>query len=125
MSTTQVMKFTEQQEDLLNKISENYESNFALYFQDEEGSDDERRLLDELEDIGITSWDEFEDRYYGMCDTYLHRVEAEFAENFYVDCGLVDENNPVFFAIDWQRVWDHSLSYDFDVILDNHFFRNH
>ena len=119
------MKFTDEQEDLLNNISENYESSFAEYFTDEEGSTKEQELLDALDDIGITSWDEFEDRYYGQCDTYLHRVEAEFAENFFVDCGMVDENSPVFFAIDWQRVWDHSLSYDFDCILDNHFFRNH
>ena len=120
--TTTTVKFTEQQEDLLNNISENYESSFGEFLGDEE---DEQKLLSELEDIGITSWDEFEDRYYGQCDTYLHRVEQEFAENYYVDNGLVDEDNPVFFAIDWQRVWDHGLSYDFNVILDNQFFRNY
>ena len=120
--TTTTVQFTEQQEDLLNNISENYESSFSEYLGDEE---DEQKLLSELEDIGITTWDEFEDRYYGMCDTYLHRVEAEFAENYCVDCDMVNENSPVFFAIDWQRMWDHSLSYDFDCILDNHFFRNH
>ena len=119
------MKFTDEQEDLLNNISENYESSFAEYFTDEEGSTKEQELLDALDDIGITSWDEFEDRYYGMVDDFLHRIEATFAEEFYVGCGMVDEDSPVFFAIDWQRVWDHSLSYDFDCILDNQFFRNH
>lgn len=41
--------------------------------------------------------------------------EAEFAEELYTaETGQVDEDFPLYFAIDWQKVWDASLRFDFD-----------
>lgn len=82
-------------------------------------------FMSELDDIGITTAEQFNDAY---CSTYDGwHPEREFAEDFMVQCDQVNEDNPVFFAIDWQRVWDHCLSYDFNTIgFDGatYFFRN-
>ncbi len=40
--------------------------------------------------------------------------EAEFAEEFYYSTGQIDEDFPLYFAVDWQKVWDCSLRFDFD-----------
>jgi hypothetical protein len=40
--------------------------------------------------------------------------EAEFAEEFYYSAGEISEDFPLTFAIDWQKVWDASLRFDFD-----------
>ena len=45
-----------------------------------------------------------------------YKAEAEFAEELMTSLGAIDEDSPVFFAIDWQRVWDHSLCYDYNTI---------
>ena len=71
-------------------------------------------FMNELDDIGITTAQEFEDAYYMQFDSY--KAEAEFAEEIMCQVTPNLEESPVFFAIDWQRVWDHSLSYDFSTI---------
>jgi hypothetical protein len=88
-------------------------------------ADDCDTFMSELEDIGITTASEFSDAYYGQQDGW--HPEATFAEELMIDRGQVNEDSPVFFAIDWERVWDHSLSHDFSTIeFDGatYFFRN-
>lgn len=71
-------------------------------------------FMNELDDIGITTAQQFEDAYYMQFDSY--NAEREFAEELMCQVTPNLEESPVFFAIDWQRVWDHSLSYDFSTI---------
>lgn len=69
-------------------------------------------FISELSDYGIESAAQWEDSFSQYDSGY--DVEARFAEEWYTNCtGMVDEDNPVYFAIDWDIVWRHSLSYDF------------
>lgn len=92
-------------------------------------TDDEMyEFIDELDDIGITSAEEFENRFYSVMDD-SHKVEAEFAEEFIDNVYNTNtvEMQAVYHAIDFQRVWDHSLCYDFDWMCFNgdvYFFQN-
>ncbi len=101
--------------------------------QAEKWTDDEMYdFISDLDDIGITTEQEFNDRFYGAMD-YSHNIEAEFAEEFIDSVHNInsDAMQAVYHAIDWQRVWDHSLCYDFDYITqggyggDIYFFNNH
>ena len=122
-TTAPTMKFTDEQEDLLGHINEAYGSQFADYFNDGEGSESEAKLLSLLEEIGIENYDQFEDRYRGMWDMYDNT--AKFAEEFYVDCMGVDVDSPVFFAIDWDVVWNCNLRHEMDVVEDVYFFSSY
>ena len=91
--------------------------------------DDMYDFISELDDIGITNEEEFENRFYSVMDN-SYKVEEEFAEEFiemvYNTAG--DAMQAVYHAIDFQRVWDHSLTYDFNYIVFNneaYFFHNH
>ena len=68
-------------------------------------------FIAELSDYGIETAEQWEDAFSQYDSGY--DVEARFAEQWYTDCGMIDEDNPLFFAIDWDIVWRHSLSYDF------------
>jgi len=89
-------------------------------------TDDCDTFMSELEDIGITTASEFSDAYYGQQDGW--KPEADFAEQFCNDLSSIDLEDTLFYAaIDWQKVWDHQLSYDFSTIeFDGatYFFRN-
>ena len=71
--------------------------------------------------LGIQSCVSAEDNYY-MCTDDSYKLEAEFSEEFYDQVYGIPEN--LAFAIDWQRYWDHLLSYDFNYIIfkDNAYF---
>ena len=89
-------------------------------------------FISELDDIGITNEEEFENRFYTVMDN-SYKVEEEFAEDFIDNVYNTgsDAMQAVYHAIDWQRVWDHSLCYDFSYIIqggyggDVYFFHNH
>jgi len=84
-------------------------------------------FLSELSDLGIDNKDQFSDAFYTFSSEASYRAEREFAEEFCVECGMIDEDSPVFFAIDWQHVWDGLLRYDFSTIVfdgDTYFFNN-
>lgn len=68
-----------------------------------------------LDDIGITTAEQLDDSFYGMSDG-LWDWEARFAEEFVnsMEYGLIE--SMAYSAIDWQKVWDHQLSYDFAAI---------
>lgn len=73
--------------------------------------DEVMEFLDELSDIGIDTADQYESLFYGVYDT-----EKEFAEEFCNEVESINPDSAYYYAIDWQRVWDHNLSYDFDTI---------
>ena len=82
-------------------------------------------FMEELSDIGIETAEQFNDAYCGQHDGW--NPEKEFSEELMNELGYVNEDSPVYFAIDWQRVWDHSLSYDYNTIAFDgatYFFRN-
>ena len=110
---------SEQQQELYDAIEEHCPEFEKL------STDDCDAFMSELEDVGITTATEFSDAYYGQQDGW--KPESTFAEELMIELGQVNEESPVFFAIDWQRVWDHQLSYDFSTIeFDGatYFFRN-
>ena len=71
-------------------------------------------FMAELNDLGIENAEQFSDAYYMQFDGW--HPEADFAEEFMVETGAINEDSPVFFAIDWEQVWNHSLRYDFSTI---------
>lgn len=96
----------------------------------EKWTDDEMYdFIRELDDLGITNEEEFENRFYTVINN-SHKVEEEFAEEF-IEMAFntnTDAMKAVYHAIDFQRVWDHSLTYDFNYIIncgDVYFFHNH
>lgn len=67
------------------------------------------------DDIGINTAEQLEDIFYSVVDNDWN-WEAAFAEE-YVDSleyGLSD--SMAYSAIDWQKVWDHNLTYSFATI---------
>lgn len=98
--------------------------------QSEKWTDDDMYdFISELDDIGITNEEEFENRFYMTMDE-SYKVEEEFAEEFINNVYNTgsDVMQAVYHAIDFQRVWDHSLTYDFNYIVSNDevfFFQNH
>jgi hypothetical protein len=84
--------------------------------------DDVMEFLEELNDIGIYTASDLEEAFYGVYDS-----EKEFAEEFCNEVESINSDSSYYFAIDWQRVWDHNLRYDFDSIEFDYsvfFFRN-
>jgi hypothetical protein len=84
-------------------------------------------FMDELEDIGITSANDFEEAYEYTHDSYSSYAEKEFSEYWCIE--VMDARIPeiVLSAVDWQDVWDHNLRYDFnyiETVNGTFFFRN-
>lgn len=86
--------------------------------------DDIIEFIDELDDIGIETADQFNDAFYTVID-YSHNAEAEFAEKLVNSSYNIPEI--VVSAIDWQAVWNAEFSYDYNTIEfdgSSYFFRN-
>lgn len=82
-----------------------------------------QEFIDELDDIGITTAEQFENAYYYQTDSY--NAEADFAEYLATEIQCVDL--PDFVVIDWNETWDRNLSYDFNNIEfdgETYFFQN-
>lgn len=82
-------------------------------------------FIDELDDIGITTANEFEDAYEYESDEYW--AEKDFAEYFVCDVLNEAPSDTIYAAVDWQAVWDHNLRYDYSSIETANgtfFFRN-
>lgn len=78
------------------------------------------------EDLGIEELEQFQDSFYSMIDNQW-TAEAEFAEELTTELEFNLKESIAYAAIDWQKVWDHQLRYDFDTIeFDSctYFFRN-
>jgi hypothetical protein len=83
-------------------------------------------FIEELEDIGIETVEQFQDSYERSVDN-TWKAEAEFSEELMVELEPSLEKSLVFHAIDWQSVWDHQLKYDYNTIEfdgEMYFFRN-
>jgi hypothetical protein len=73
-------------------------------------------FMEELDDIGINTASQLEDAYEYTHDSYSSYAEKEFAEYFCIEVMDAQIPDCVLAAVDWQRVWDHNLSYDFCYI---------
>lgn len=110
---------TEQQQELYDAIEDSCPEFTKL------STEDCDTFMEELSDIGIETAEQFNDAYCGQHDGW--NPEKEFSEELMNELGYVNEDSPVYFAIDWQRVWNHSLSYDYNTISFDgatYFFRN-
>lgn len=77
-------------------------------------------------ELGIETRQQFEDAFYTYIDSQWN-AEAEFAEELTNELENISSNSIFYSAIDWQKVWDHNLRYDFNIIeFDGctYFFRN-
>jgi len=86
------------------------------------GLDNEQvqELLQELDDYGIETVQQFEDAYAGCFESSgFTSAEAIFCEELADDCGYMGNTNlPSFITnhIDWQSVWDCELRHDYFTI---------
>ena len=79
-------------------------------------------VVDEfIEDFDISTIENFEDMYQGQWDS-----GGQFAKSICEDCGDIPRNIPSYIesAIDWEKVWDNALSYDYTELLGGHIFNN-
>lgn len=85
--------------DDLNDIAE------TLFKMDEY----EKTIINVLIDEGCS----LEDAIDHVNDCILHPVNdmSDVAYNYYTDCGLIDENNPLFNYIDWDAI-GRDMSFD-------------
>jgi hypothetical protein len=85
-------------------------------------------FMNELEDIGITSANDFEEAYEWTHDSYSSYAEKEFSEYWCIEVMGAEIPEIVLSAVDWQDVWDHNLRYDFnyiETVNGTFFFRNY
>jgi hypothetical protein len=105
--------------------------NFDVDYTPEKWSEvDMKRVIsfcDELEDIGITTKEEFDDRSYGGYKAERGMTpEAVFTEEQIDDQQLVEET---WIVVNYQATWDRNLRFDFNTVTcpDGYvmFFANH
>ena len=72
-------------------------------------------FMGELDDLGITA-SNFSDAFYSAIPEPSYHWEREFAEEYVtsMECNL--EDSIAYASIDWQDVWDHNLTYEFNSI---------
>ena len=88
------------------------------YIQDRIDYPDEA-LIEELDDNGIETVEQFEDAFAGSYDGYGSKsAEAQFCEELVSDCGYLENDLPSFISnhIDYQKIWDHELRHDYFTI---------
>jgi len=88
-----------------------------------------QEFMDELDDIGITTSDEFESAYMYQTDAY--NAEAEFAQHYAEEIACIDQFADAgmlsMIVIDYQATWDCNLKYDMNTIEfdgETYFFQN-
>lgn len=77
-------------------------------------------------DLGIETLEQFEECFYSYIENQWS-AESEFAEEFANEIERLSSDSIIYAAIDWQKVWDHQLRYDFNSLeFDGctYFFRN-
>ena len=83
-----------------------------------------QEFMDELDDLGITTSEQFECAY--MYQTDAHNAEAEFAQHYCEEIACMTSDMS-FLVIDWQATWDYALKYDINTIEfdgETYFFQN-
>ena len=76
-------------------------------------------LIEELDDNGIETVEQFEDAFAGSYDGYGSKSpEAQFTEELVSDCGYLEGDLPSFISnhIDYQEIWDCELRHDYFTI---------
>ena len=93
-------------QELIDEISDR--TNFII---DEAEYD---AFIDALDDEGITTASEFEDRFYGEWEGVGDHVTTKFTEEFCEEVYPTDDMPDLYrYAIDFEQVWYQSLRYDF------------
>jgi len=83
-----------------------------------------QQFMDELDDIGITTSEQFECAY--MYQTDAHNAEAEYAQHYCEEIACIVDNIS-FLVVDWQATWDYALKYDMSTIVfdgETYFFQD-
>ena len=76
-------------------------------------------LIEELDDNGIETVEQFEDAFAGSYDGHgTTSPEAQFTEELITDCGYLENDLPSFISnhIDYQEIWDCELRHDYFTI---------
>jgi len=84
-----------------------------------------QEFMDELDDIGITTSDQFECAY--MYQTDAHNAEAEYAQHYCEEIANYISDDMSILVIDWQATWDYALKYDMSTIVfdgETYFFQD-
>jgi len=91
--------------------------------------DEYDEFIEVLSDYGITTAEQFEDRFRGEWEGYGEDIYAKFAEEWCDDTGLNADVPDLFVhAIDYGQVYYQSLQYDFndvDFRGNRYFFYNY
>ncbi len=95
--------------------------------------DTDELLIEELDDNGIETVEQFEDAFAGTYDDDSYgskSPEAQFCEELISDCGYLENDIPSFISnhIDYQSIWDRELIHDYFTIEHNNtllFFSRH
>ena len=110
--------------DMVDFIKEHSEEEFVHHYETYNRlcEDYGQNLVDEfIEDFDLSTIENFEDMYQGQWDS-----GGQFAKSICEDCGDIPRNIPSWIesAIDWEKVWDNGLSYDYTELSDGHIFNN-
>ena len=84
-------------------------------------------FLEMLDSEGITTADEFDDRFECETEGYGERVYSEFAEELCDEVGYTMEPEWLRNCIDWEQVWYSALRFDYGTIEfkeNTYFLRN-
>lgn len=77
-----------------------------------------QEFMDELNEWGINTADDFENAYYYQTDSY--NAERDFAQYYAEEIACLDVTNDAgmgsFLVVDWQATWDVNLRHDFFTI---------
>jgi len=117
---TDQIQLTTEQQALFDYIQD------IIEYADEE-------LIEELDDYGIETVEQFEDAFAGTYDDDSYgsqSPEAQFCEELVSDCGYLENDLPSFISnyIDYQKIWDCELTHDYFTIEHNNtslFFSRH
>ena len=98
---------SEEQKELYDHISEDFGRKW--------NHDETIEFMGELKDLGVETKANLESALYTVVDG-VYSWERDFAEEYINELEPNLEDSAASFAIDWQRVWDHSLTYDFYTV---------
>ena len=110
--------------DMVDFIKEHSEEEFVHHYETYNRlcEDYGQNLVDEfIEDFDLSTIENFEDMYQGQWDS-----GGQFAKSICEDCGDIPRNIPSWIesAIDWEKVWDNGLSYDYTELIGGHIFNS-
>ncbi len=84
-------------------------------------------FIEELANYGINDASSFEDAFEQEVEGYGERVFSEFCEDLFQSIGYTIEPEFIRNCIDWERVWNSELRFDYQTIEfkgNTYFFRN-